>query len=485
MARSFPAFAFFLAAAILVVVAAVPALAQPSAPNLPPPASGPRQGNELNEALQVLQARGIPAGIPEAVARLEVATRKNPELPSSHVLMYHLLASQFPDLARLQLDAAAKADPTNPEPYVILGDLALKDRRLPEAKILFNTASELLSKYKTTENRKRVLEHQTLSEIALLAEVGEDWKEAERVLRNLLKIKPDDLTAWQRLARSLFLQHNAKDAYQVLQEAKKLDRGNSRMLAPAAIMGQYFYQAPALYPDQDPKIWFDYAVKNAPHDVATRQAVATWALENGKIDVVKEQAAAILTNQSDAAQRTGHMLRGLAALWEKRWEDAEKDFDFVILRDVDKKDFRARNDMALALVEQADKKKKDLAKTYAEENHSHYMDSADALSTLIWVYFKCEEYASIPKTMDEYLRVTGNDPRDPDTLTYMAYVQHHREDDWRAKICLERALAIDPANGGAPQNPGRPFAMMKEANELYAKVKDAKNPQAVRPAGTP
>ncbi len=77
----------------------------------------------------------------------------------------------------------------------------------------------------------------------------------------------------------------------------------------------------------------------------------------------------------------------------RRWADAEKDFEAVILQAP--RDFNARNNLALALVEQKDDANKqrralEYARTNFEEtrtNQNLQNRQGDALSTLGWVYF--------------------------------------------------------------------------------------------------
>ena len=114
--------------------------------------------------------------------------------------MYQWLANppvNQPNLARLQLDEAVQSNPSDPEPYVILGEIAVQDRRLSEATIDFDKARQLLATYDRNAMRKASLEHRTLSGIAWVAETRENWKQAEQDLRELLKLMPDDVVAYQ------------------------------------------------------------------------------------------------------------------------------------------------------------------------------------------------------------------------------------------------------------------------------------------------
>ena len=73
--------------------------------------------------------------------------------------------------------------PRRSEPYIILGNIALQERRIAEAAMDFDKAKQLLATY-TNDERKGAMEQQVLSGIAQVAEASEDWKEAEARLRD-------------------------------------------------------------------------------------------------------------------------------------------------------------------------------------------------------------------------------------------------------------------------------------------------------------
>jgi tetratricopeptide (TPR) repeat protein len=394
--------------------------------------------------------------------------------------MYQFLAqlNQAP-AARFQLELAIHSSPSDPEPYVILGNIALQERRVFEATQDFDKAKQLLEKY--TNERKKAMEQQVMSGIAQVAEANEDWKVAQSRLEELLRLAPEDLNAHQRLAHSLFWQGKAKEAYEILKAAKKIDRENAEtkktkevFLTPEAIMAQYYDQ----FEDkksENPKKWFDAALRIAPKDLATRQVVALWAMDKGNLPFAKEQAdAAVKIEESDSPKysgsNVGHMLRGLVALWEKRWADAERDFETVILQVPN--DFGAKDKLALALVEQKDDTAKQRrALDYARSNYSANDKNPDALATLGWVYFRLGDFNSAKLALEQGIRAAGG-LNNLDTATYWAYILHHADRDWDAKEILKNLLDSE-----------RPFYMRREAQELYDKVKDAKKPaEASTPA---
>ncbi len=246
----------------------------------------------------------IPALDPtsEALGLLDRTARKYPELPSARVLMYRILAQhkEF-DAARFQLEETTNNNPHDPEPYLILGDIALHDGWVAEAAMDFEKAKSLLAAY-TNAERKVALERQLMSGLALVAETR-DLQEAEARLRDLVKLAPDDLPVRQRLAGALFFQARAKDAYDVLKAAKKIDRDTAErnktqevFPVPEAVMAQYYdqYERGMNVQTGNAEKWFKSALEHAPNDLPTRQVVADWALDNGKIAFAKEQAEAAL-----------------------------------------------------------------------------------------------------------------------------------------------------------------------------------------------
>jgi tetratricopeptide (TPR) repeat protein len=445
--------------------------------------------------------------MPDILRLLENAARKYPELPSGQVMMYRILAqNKEPKAAGLWLNAAIRDWPSDPEPYLILGNLALQDRRVFEAASDFDKAKQLLAAY-TSQNRKAALERQLLSGLAEVAEIRQSWKEAEACLRDLRKLAPDDLPAQKRLARDLFWQGNAKEAYKVLKEAKQFDRENAVknktpevFLAPEAVMAQYYdeFEGPR-FPNAEK--WFHAALNNAPGDLNIRVVVADWALATGRNDFAQEQAEAALRIEAADANLTadqrkyqdsnvGHLLRGRVALCEKDWLEAERDFQTVLMASPN--DFVARNNIALALVEQNDPAKKTKALIYAAANYRDTNKSPDVLATLGWVYFRRGEFDQAGLALDSAVKAAGEAIKatylppspispiasgaisnqtivpagatiNPDLATYVAHFLYHHMRESEAKAVLTEILKSD-----------RAFMMRPEAQELFEKVKDAK-----------
>ncbi len=231
MSRSFLSFTSALAAAALISLGSGAAPASAQAPS--PSGSGStaakapsEQEKAQREAFQGLLNDG---NIPKAIEALKKVTRQYPELPSAYVMVFQFLAQPQLNkqaLARGVLELAVKETPHDPETFIILGSIAMQERRVTEASLDFGKAKELLTTY-TNPKHKKELDQAVLSGTAAVAESREEWTDAESRLQELLKLAPEDLFVHQRLAKAQFEQGHAKEAYETLKVAKKIDKANA------------------------------------------------------------------------------------------------------------------------------------------------------------------------------------------------------------------------------------------------------------------
>ena len=246
---------------------------------------------------------------PEAMKLYEEVRDAKPDAKRVKALTDQLRVEKGPSAAGLQFDKAVRANPGEPAPYVILGKFALRDRRLSEATMDFEKAKQLLAGYTSPQGKeaaKQTMEWDTQSGIARVAESREDWREAEPRLRDLLKVDPENLYTYQRLARALFQQGKVNEAYDMLKKGKQQDIASAKknktreqFLTPEAIMAQYYDQYDPT--SGNAEVMFKRAIEAAPGDLPTRQVFAVWALEKGRLALAKEQAEAILNDRSTAA----------------------------------------------------------------------------------------------------------------------------------------------------------------------------------------
>ncbi len=317
----------------------------------------------------------------QCLAHLQKAVEKHPELPPAQVIMFQLFAAaNQPQAARLALEKAVLSNPDDPEAYAIFGSIGLQERRVTDAELEFLKARELIKSFKGDAKRKSLLEPQTLSGLANVAEAREKWPQAQKLLEDLLKVSPKDAVAMERLARALFQQQDAAGALAKLKEAKSADKDDN-FLTPEAVLARFYEQ----YGDHKNAVkWMANALKASPDDLRTRLVAAQWALETDQIDEAKTQADRALAINSRSLD--AQILRGVVALFQKDFKEAEKYFQDAHLQSPS--NFAASNNLALALCEQGDDAKSLRALEYANSNYETHPKNADAASTLGWVLYK-------------------------------------------------------------------------------------------------
>ena len=73
------------------------------------------------------------------------------------------------------LEQAVIESPADPEAYVLMGDLALNERRFTEAQLLYQKASELMAEFNKSVKRKEVLQPRILRGLAETGHEPRDW----------------------------------------------------------------------------------------------------------------------------------------------------------------------------------------------------------------------------------------------------------------------------------------------------------------------
>lgn len=427
---------------------------EPTAP-AKPAATTPANYPEVVTAIEKFKNRDFDG----AVASLKEAVKKHPDLPPAQIIMFQFFVqANQAYLARMALEKAVVDEPNDPESYVILGNVALQERRITDAALLYGKASDLLKTFTASEQRKKILEPQTVSGLGAVAEAREQWKIAEGFLKKLLELNPKDSGAMQRMARALFQEGDAAGALKMLKDAKAIDPS---VLTPEAILGRYYEQ---FGDHKNAVVWMNNALKVAPKDLRTHLFVAQWALETGQIDVAKREGDKAM--ELDPKSLDAKVLLGVVALWQKQYDKAETWFQDAHLQSPSS--FAASNNLALALCEQSDESKKQRAKEYATANYQANPKNADALSTLGWVFYKLGDLDRAALLMQQAAQA-GN--LSPDTAYYLGRIMYEKADKANAGTLLKFIL-----------NTNRPFSMKPEATDLLQKIERELPPTSSSPA---
>jgi tetratricopeptide (TPR) repeat protein len=395
-----------------------------TSPSLQPLAKTP----ELEEPFKAFRSGDAGA----TLQALRAAVKTNPDLPPPEVILAAWLAEvNQPAMARSFLEQAVLQWPDDPEAYLILANLAARERQGTEASLLLAKAYEVLTGAKITAKRTAILKPRILAGLASMADARRDWKEAQKFLEALVAENPKNGAAWEQLGRVLFHLKKPEEALAKLQEAAKLDPS---VLVPEATLAQLYQQSGDV---ENAQKWMVAAINARLKDPRVRRAAAQWSLEVGRFKDAEEQAkAAVQLDPESAASQT---VRGMVAMVRKDYKTAEEALGKAHL--LAPGNFAAISDLALALAEQQSPAKKRLALEYAQVLVRLFPDQPDAAATLGWTLYRLgsldEAEAQLRKAMS-----AGN----PSPETYYFYARvladRGRKDD--AKKLLDAAVRMPP-----------------------------------------
>lgn len=310
---------------------------------------------------------------------LEAALRKNPILPPVDLLlakMYILSGDSASALA--SLEKTATDNPTDPEPYLILGDQAISAGQTIQAEALYAKALELIDAFQGNEKRKRSFVIRGRTGNSLVAERRKDWNTAVTDLRALLKVDPDNAAAHYRLGRALFMQKKFPEGNAEFAKAAQLDKN----LPSANVAAALLYEQLGMR--SEAKTAFENAVKANREDVKTLNAYAQWLLATG--DVTRAEQALSAARRVAPEDLDTLVLSGVAARMAKKMKPAE-DYFVAALR-LSPSNAAVINQLALLLVEQPDEDKRQRAMEFARINAMLQPNSAESNITLAWVLYQ-------------------------------------------------------------------------------------------------
>jgi tetratricopeptide (TPR) repeat protein len=388
------------------------------------PAAAQEKIPELVDALTKLNKGDVEG----ALADMKAAATKHPELPPAEIIMAQVYSrANRPDAIRYWLERAVVESPADPEAPAMLAQEALQNKRIAEARLLFEKAHQLLANFGGDAKRKQNLQGLVLRQLAVMAMGRKEWDNAKGYLDELLKLRPSDADALQLLARVSFEQGKIEEALEKLKAAKVAD---DKMLVPQATLAQWFEGAGKRKEAQD---YMVQAINAAPNDFTTRLVAANWALQAQAYGESRKQAdIAIKFAQGQPIDPTPALIvGGSAAIFQGDYPAAEDYLRKAVA--AAPANFAATNNLALALCEQDDKAKQRLAGQYADLNARLYANDPDnvleALSTLGRVLFRLGELTKSDQVFRKI--VAAGRPLSPDTAFYIAalYAATDRKDD--------------------------------------------------------
>jgi len=404
--------------------------------------------NEVNGAITRFRDRDIDG----CRAMLERVHADDPKVPPPGVMMATLWLSvkQLP-AARAELDQTVMKFPDDPEPYLVLGDLAFQERMVTDAAVLFDRAEELTAKFTSNAKRKRDFEIRCHAGKAAVHEARGQWDEALADIQKWVEIDPDSASAKQRLGSAYFQLEKPDEALAAFGEAHELD---GKLPRKEMLLARLYDQAKKI--DKAREL-VQAAVEAAPEDAGVRLGAANWFLSHGDTAAARENGSKAL--DLDPKNLDARIVNGTIARVARDFESASTLFGEA--HSQSPRNFVASDSLALVLAELPEKENVQRALEIAETNVAMVKDNPQlqvaSLTTLSWVLYKLGRMADAEKILAQ---VSQNNALTADGAYYIARILADKGEKEQAQRLLEQLMANDPI-----------FANRAAAEELQAELK--------------
>ena len=410
--------------------------------------------NEVNGAITRFRDRDIDG----CRAMLERVHADDPKVPPPGVMMATLwLSVKQVAAARAELDQTVTKFPDDPEPYLVLGDLAFQERMVTDAAVLFDRAEELAAKFDSNAKRKRDFEIRCHAGKAAVHEARGQWETALADIQKWVEIDPDSASAKQRLGSAYFQLDKPDEALTAFGEAHDLD---GKLPRKEMLLARLYDQGKKV--DKARKL-VEAAVQAAPEDAAVRLGAANWFLAHGDTVAARENGDKAL--DLDPKNLEARIVNGTIARVARDFESASKLFGEA--HSQSPRNFVASDSLALVLAELPQKENVQRALEIAETNVAMVKDNPQlqvaSLTTLSWVLYKLGRMADAEKILAQ---VSQNNSLTADGAYYIAQILSDKGEKEQAQRLLEQLMTNDPI-----------FANRKAAEDLQAELKAEVSPK--------
>ncbi|MBQ7030374.1 MAG: tetratricopeptide repeat protein [Thermoguttaceae bacterium] len=282
---------------------------------------------------------------------------------------------------RRELEKTAEDYPGDPEAFLQLAGIDVREGRYLEARLLLDRADELNAEYAARfpeSTRIAYLREEALNVRALLAERRGRYDEAAELTQKVVDANPKNVQARWNLGYLAVKRNLLDDAEKTFDKAAELDE----RLWPGWLQVATTLDAE----DRLDKAFERVQGQSALIETASRRERAQLArlyLRWNKLD----EAAALVGELEKEGKNDfdGWALRGWVALYAGGYAVAEDAFRRATF--IDGTSFEASNGLALALLDQRNKEKLAQARAIAAKNYRAYPDSQDAAATYAWTLF--------------------------------------------------------------------------------------------------
>jgi Tfp pilus assembly protein PilF len=359
------------------------------------------------------------------------------EIMPPRIVMANMFAqAKLGDAVLVNLELATEETPNDPEAYLLLGEIALKQRHLTAAELLLKDAHKKIDAYSANQVRRKNLTNSLYRVLADLYETRQRWKQMEQCINSQIEFDEQNgqnANLLRRKGIAVFRQNRDAEAKQLLLQADQLDTTKEpaqKGLPADAIMSQLYLTRN----DKDnARKSLEAAFRVYPKSKEILALSVRMKISDDQLEEAIPLAQQLL--DEDPTSAAAKRLRATVALYAQDYVLAEKLFQDLLLESPT--DTQAQNGLALALCEQNSQDKQKRALEYAADNVRKHQSSSEFWGTLGWVQFKVNLTDDAAKSLQQSV---ASGSMNADTAYYLAqlHVKSNRTND--AKQLLELAL---------------------------------------------
>jgi tetratricopeptide (TPR) repeat protein len=374
------------------------------------------------------------------------------------------------DQARQYLEATVTNNPTDPEAYLLLADLAFAEGRTTEAHALFEKARGYVDKFADNAKRQQNFQIRVLAGLAAVQERRQQWEDANALLAKWAQLDPDSDAAHTRLGVTLY--HLGK-MDQALAEFKKARDMKATAPHPQVMLGSLYAQD---HKSAEAQKAFEAAYAEDGKNENTARAYAQFLIQQDQLDKAQQVAAAMRKQQPNSIAAL--MLDGVIAKMRNQPQAAEEALTKVLSLDVTNAD--ATNLLSLILADSTNPAQQEKALSYAKMNAQRFPNSSQANVAYAWVLTKLNRSNEAGEYLNRAVQAR-NLTADSAYLVARIFMQNNQKD--QARTALEQVL--QQSAGGMFMFRKDAEALLKELGGTVPQASAAPVPGAAATAKTP
>ena len=312
------------------------------------------------------------------------ARKNNPQIQPGNLFMAHMFSASgnfHLKETRYWLEQAVFEAPDDPEAYLLLGNYAVSEGRLVEARLLTEKSSELMKNFPQDSSRSKPLQITFQSLCALIAISQENWDVAKEHLLKMQTLDPDSPKSYFELGNISFRQDKLDESLKYYEEA--FQKG-AKIQAPKLIIAQKL-QASGKQEEASQYLNESLDTLERPDDI---RLAAEFFLRWGDLDQAEKLTQKAV--ELEPKHVNNLILQGTIALFKKDYPAAEQLFQDVIL--IAPLNLLAKQGLACALAESSDQAKQERAIAYAgdivQNSPPNSPQRANSIAVLLWTHFK-------------------------------------------------------------------------------------------------